>query len=346
MARPLRSYPQLIPYSLHVLLLAGFWMAVPAAVEADEPPPALLAALDGVDVDQVRQAAETLLADYSKHPRAADAAEIMGDLHYARGEYLTAAKNYEHAAERSTDDPARARRKLLRGRALLGAGEGGLAARVFEDVLKSAPASSEAKLGLADALMLQGRTERAVAGYSDIAERGVRDPLAPIALAQLIRANDALGRHDEARSAARRLAAEYPQSSEAAGARDRLRRDQATKDVAPGRSDAPTRSGSPAGNEARPGTPAPSSAAPADSTPTGTRYSLQLGAFGNRENAQDLASRLEQWGMTDVRIEEEQRGDRTFLRVRAGDFADPATAEETGMRLRDAHGLSFRVVER
>jgi Tfp pilus assembly protein PilF len=333
-------------------LLVPLLVAAPATARSKEPPPELLAALDATgDAETARRAAETLLAEYKSHPRSGDAAEILGHYYYARGEYVTAARQFERAAAEAAGAPVRSRRQCLRGRALLGAGEGGLAARVFEGLLKQDPGSSEARLGLADALVLQGKTERAADIYGDIVSRGAADPATPLALAQLMRTADTLGRHADARAAAAALAADFPQSSEAAAARDRLRRERSSDEPAPRRPPPPGRSGSvtatPAPRsgpesattkaEPRPGT--------ADSAATAGRFSLQLGAFGDRANARELAARLEAWGLAGVRIEEEKRGGRVYFRVRGGDFADTTVAAAAGTRLKDEHGVSYRVVE-
>ena len=191
--------------------------------------------------------------------------------------------------------------------------------------------------------------------YRDIAGQAA-DPLTPLALAQLMRVADALGRSADARAAAAALAREYPQSSEAAAARERLRRETPAgeppprpapagrKDGAPAKTPPPTTAAPRAGTAVVPAKPAPPSPG-VDSTTARGRFTLQLGAFGDRENARELASRLEAWGLAGVRIEEETRGGRVYFRVRAGDYPDREAATAAGTRLNAEHGVSFRVVE-
>ncbi len=331
--------------SLALAALVCAWTLLAGAGSAlgKEPLAELVAALDSPNAEAARRAAETILADYRTVPEVGEAAELLGHYHYARGEYLTAAKQFERAAAAAPSESERTARQLLRGRALLGAREGSLAARVYESVLKGDPTSAEARLGLADALFLDGKAERAADIYRELSADGPDEPLTPLALAQLVRASDQLGRPADARAAARKLATEYPHSSEAAVARDRLRREAEATQVAPGSGD---RGGAAPGAErSPPGVSAVASAPSSAADSSSGRYSLQLGAFGEEANAQELRLRLEQWGITAVRIEEERRGERLYYRVRAGYYPDAQAAEDAGSSLRDAHGLSYRVVE-
>lgn len=327
------------------------------AAAAKEPPAALLAALDHeMDGEALVRAAEALLEDYGDHPRAAEAAELLADYRYALGEYQAAARHYATAATLSSG-PERVHRLLSRGRALLGAGDSPAASAVFEEVLTLVPASSQARLGLADAALLAGETKRAVTLYSNLLDQSPADLVTPIALAQRFRALDELGRTEEALADARRLVEAYPRSSEAAALRDRLRREERERAASAGDE-------TPPGQKA-PATPAPGSRVPVIDAPAartggddparakdlpegggpGGGYSLQLGAFGNEGNAQDLARQLEQLKMPDVRIEKERRGGRIFYRVRCGSYNDPAAAEADGQRLGE-HGLRYQVVAR
>jgi tetratricopeptide (TPR) repeat protein len=299
-----------------------------------------------VDGEAVVRAAETLLQGYGDHPRAAEAAEILADYRYALGEYKAAARHYATAAGLSAGE-ARVRCLLARGRALLGASDYTAATAVFEEVLTLAPRTSEARLGIADAALLAGEVKRAVTLYTQMLNESPRsDPATPIGLAQRLRALDTLGRSDEAVADARRLVEEYPRSSEAAAVRDRLRREKreraAETDATPnqpGTATAPARrppARTPAGREA------PS---PIEEPAQAGAYSLQLGAFGNEANAQDLADRVAELRVSDVRIEREDRGGRIFYRVRCGSYSDPEAAEAEGRRLAE-HGLRYQVVAR
>lgn len=343
-----------------------------AAADAKEPPSALLATLDHeVDGEAVARAAATLLENYREHPRAVEAAEILADYRYMLGEYKAAARHYATAA--ASGGGARVRRLLGRGRSLLAAGDYAAARGVFEDVLSQAPQVTEARLGLADAALLAGEEARAEALYAQILNLPTGDAETPLALAQRLRALDALGRSDDALATARRLAESYPRAVEAAAARERVRdaeRREAqvsnaarTPGATPGAAEIPRAKKSPSGvgapsrrievgvaekgaaekKAAQEGEDRPA----ADDAPVPAgHYALQLGAFSNKANAQDLVRQVEALGIADVRIEEEDRGGRIFYRVRCGSYPDPETAEAEGKRLREAHGLRSQVVAR
>jgi tetratricopeptide (TPR) repeat protein len=330
---PATSVSRFLLLAVATGLLAGH-PALVAEAEGRDPPAELLLMLDhGSDGEQVAAAARTMLADHKRHPRAADAAEVLGDYHFARGEYRTAARHYETAAEASGQDSLRTHRLVCRGRALLAAGELDAAVGQFEQILRSAPGTAEAGLGLADAAALAGEEERAAGLYRAVIDHAPESELTPIALAQLIRVLDALGRGEEALEIARRLVEDYPRASEAAAVRERLRVDErASRGAA-------DRSGDGEIGETPPTTPS-------DPPIPEALYTLQLGAFGSEANAQELALEINKLGLTDVRIEREVRGSRTFYRVRCGAYPDTESAEAEGKRLRDAHGLSYQVVAR
>lgn len=327
-----------------------------AAGEASgrEPPAELLLEIEhGTDAGKVVEAARTLVADYRRHALAGQAAEILGDYHYARGEYKTAAGHYGMAAEMTTKESERNHRLLLRGRSILAAGDPDAAREQFEEILRSAPRNVGAGLGLADAAAMAGDGARAAQLYRAVLAEAPESDEAPMALAQLIRTLDGLDREEEALAAARRLVEDYPRASEAAPARERLRvsERQEGKDVTGGDT-APAATGDtdPGATEAEgepPGTLVDEpEGGPADDSTGGATggYTLQMGAFGSQENAQDFVLKLEGLGLPAVRIEEEARGTRTFYRVRSGDYADRESAEAEGKRLHAAHGLSYQVI--
>lgn len=332
---------------LGVLLVLAHLLAGGEA-SGREPPPELLLELDrGTDAGKVVEAARTLLADYRRHPRAGQAAELLGDYHYARGEYKTAAEHYGTAAELTGDESERTHCRLLRGRSLLAAGDSEAARAEFEEVLRRSPKNVGAGLGLADAAAMSGDGERAADLYRAVLAEAPASNEAPIALAQLIRTLDGLGREAEALAAARRLVDEYPGASEAAAVRERLRASdrQEGKEVPAG--SATTPGGDAAPPRAEDGAHRPADVPgdePASGSASGGGFTLQMGAFGSQENAQDFVLKLEEMGLPAVRIEEEVRGERTFYRVRSGDYPDRESAEAEGKRLRSAHGLSYQVI--
>jgi len=153
--------------------------------------------------------------------------------YYARGEYLTAARQFERARRRGgarpEGDPAAVPARPRAPRRP----RGGLADACSRECSSRIPVRRGAARARR-AMALQGKAERAAAIYREIAEHGTADPLTPLWRSpSSMRVADALGRPADARSAAATLAREYPQSSEAAAARERLRHETPAAEPAP-----------------------------------------------------------------------------------------------------------------
>jgi cell division protein FtsN len=367
-------------FSLLLATSAALGVHVPRAFAADPPPEVLDTLAHGKNGPEVARAAEALLKDYRSHPRASEAAELLAEYAYARGEYRTAAKHYETAIDLTRDPNLIARRRLWRSRALLAAGDVAGARHDLEAIGTRGPFADDAAIGLADAAFLSGKTDRAIELYQSFSTKNQSSPLRPIAIGQLALVLERTGRSDQALELSRELVADYPAAHEAAAARERIRRAAKaaqTEAVAetpaakppPATTKTPDRAGAankraddnaddkakakesektPPASGATKTSPPPASERQLKSgveAGSGGRYSLQIGAFGDRENAADLARQLEQLGLPSVRVEEEMRGDRRFFRVRVGSYPDPATAEAEGQKLKTGHGLAYRVVE-
>ena len=343
-------------------------VTAPAVSIAREPPPDLLAALDQeTDGAALARAAEKMLRDHRSHPQAGDAAEILAELAYARGEYATAGRHFQTAAELAKDDGLAARRRLWRARALAAAGDLAGARKQYEELSGKGPLAAEATLGLADVALAEGKVPRAIELYETLTERGAPASIRPIALGQLAVACERAGREDQALAASRELVDAYPSATEAAAARERIRRaakraseGKATRELpASAPRERTTTPGKGAGKTEKVEKPAPPSTPPKTTEAksaveesekreagSGGGYSLQLGAFGDHANAADLARRIESFGLESVRIEEEMRGSRRFYLVRAGSYAERERAERDGERLLAEQGIAYRIVER
>ena len=336
-------------FSLLFATSAALGAHVPRAYAADPPPDVLDTLAHGKDGPEVARAAEALLKDYRSHPRASEAAELLAEYAYARGEYRTAAKHYETAIDLTRDPNLIARRRLWRSRALLAAGDLTGARHDLEAIGTRGPFADDAALGLADAAFLSGKTDRAIDLYQNFSTQNQSSPLRPIALGQLALVLERTGRSGQALELSRELVADYPAAHESAAARERIRRaakaaqteeeppaakppattktpdrggaaNQSADDQAKGKAKAKEPEKTPPASEAKPAPPKASDRRLESGVEAGSggRYSLQIGAFGDRENAADLARQLEQLGLPSVRVEEEMRGDRRFFRVRVG----------------------------
>ncbi len=359
---------------LGVGIALGAVLALPAVGIAREPPPELLTALDQeADGAALARAAERMLRDYRSHSRAGEAAEILAEFAYARGEYATAGRHFQTAAELAPDPGEASRRRLWRARALAAAGDLAGARKQYEELTGGkGPLAAEATLGLADVALAEGKAPRAIELYETLTARGGPAAIRSIALGQLAVAYERAGREDQALAASKELVRAYPSATEAAAARERIRRaakraseGKATRELPP---PAPREraSGATAGKGSAAGKSEKAAAVPPPSSPKTTQaksavdesgregsesgagggYSLQLGAFGDHANAADLARRIESFGLESVRIEEEMRGSRRFYLVRAGSYDERERAERDGERLLTEQGIAYRIVER
>jgi rare lipoprotein A len=87
----------------------------------------------------------------------------------------------------------------------------------------------------------------------------------------------------------------------------------------------------------------PRAARPAPRAMPGARIHLQLGAFGERSNAEALVRRARRAGIEALHIETTDAGGRTLHRVRSGPLADAHAADELGRRIEQA-GLGVPAV--
>ncbi len=90
------------------------------------------------------------------------------------------------------------------------------------------------------------------------------------------------------------------------------------------------------------GFPVPPITAKDSVAPESLRYTLQLGAFSQSANADQLRTRLLAKGVK-ARIEENPSGEKRFFRVLYGDFADAASAQQAGERMLAPLGYMFQV---
>ncbi|UCF78081.1 MAG: SPOR domain-containing protein [Candidatus Eiseniibacteriota bacterium] len=73
-------------------------------------------------------------------------------------------------------------------------------------------------------------------------------------------------------------------------------------------------------------------------------YTVQLGAFSEEANANGLVARLQEQGITDVRIVKKERGGRILYMVHLGEFPTKEAAESKGKELSTRFGLSYGIV--
>lgn len=187
-----------------------------------------------------------------------------------------------------------------------------------------------AYMGLAELDMQEGRIEDAIERYESIAG-GHSNPIAGFKLAECYEIN---GERDKALREYQTLLNQFPRSLEAPKAREKIemignsrsrwsRRDRSQrKGGEEGERREEDRSAMPTG---------------------GPLYTLQFGAFSERENALQLADELKEQTL-DVRVERVESGGRIWHRVRAGRFSRREEAEKYAVQLLRKTGYSSKVL--
>ncbi len=174
---------------------------------------------------------------------------------------------------------------------------------------------------LAEIDMQEGRIGDAVEKYEAIAGSHSN----PVAGFKLGECYEILGERDKALEVYRTLLQQFPEALEAPKAREKIQMIQRHR--GPGR-DEPAAGGEE--EEQVDEEPSPPSAATAG-------YTLQFGAFSERENAIRLADELRRT-IPDIRLERIERNGRTWFRVRTGRFATKREAEAAAGRLQEKTG--------
>jgi len=253
---------------------------------------------------------------------AADAALLLGRLHYARGEYRQAAADFARATPRF-DAARRAEARYWAGLAWLGAGEVGQAHAAFDEAARSgSQRRAGALLGVAECWESERRPEKALEALltllaADPGEAG------PAALEREAALAAQLVRPELARRARERLAEEYPRSMEALRAA-----------LAPA-----TRAVRPAARVAAPVAPV-APPPPALQAP----LTVQIGAFREPTVARGLAERARRAGFSPVRVPVLEDAGAALYAVRVGVYATAGDARSAGERLGRALGVAWRVV--
>ncbi len=204
---------------------------------------------------------------------------------------------------------------VWRGLSQLGHGDATGALQFLKSAKQDLDGSPEEEayyFATAEAALRAGKPQEAVEALKAILARHPRGEYAPQALYAMGISLETMGRAADATAVFRQVAQRFPESYEAARARDR--------GVRPGDANAP-------------------------GMPIGGGYAIQVGAFTRRDLADALAKDLRLSGVSDVSVQE-GRETPSIYRVRAGAFASRDEARALGERLRRERGFSFNIVPR
>jgi tetratricopeptide (TPR) repeat protein len=290
-------------------------LAAALAASASPAPRHALAAPDqisatvltaGAPVSRVADSLVTALKrlESGRPDQGGDAAMLLGQVHFARGEYRLAADAFARAAAR-LDPTRKPEARYWVGLSWLGLGDPNQARAALEEVADSdSPRRALARLGVAEAWELAGRPERArqilealLAG--DPGEAG------PPALARLAALADAAHQPELARTTRERLMRDYPASDEAAGAR-----------LAPAAAPAALAGG----------------------------WTVEIGAFSDAARARSLAEAARKSGFAQASVVDRGVGTVLVHVVVLGRYDKSVEARREAERAATTLGVNFRVI--
>jgi tetratricopeptide (TPR) repeat protein len=261
---------------------------------------------------------------------AAEAALLLGQLRYARGEYRQAAVAFARAGGHA-DPVRREEARYWAGMAWLGAGDFGQARSTLAEAAQGrGPRRPDALLGVALCWEAQGHPDRAMDAVQSLLA-GDGGAAAPAALERMEALAVRLGRPELARRARERLLRDYPRSMEAMRA-------------AAGPAGAVV---TPQGSRPLPLAPAPGAASLRRQPPPVAVQGplmVQIGVFREGGSARALAERARRAGFLPVRVSTREGAGGAAYVVRVGLYATAEDARSAGQRLGRALGVPWRVV--
>jgi len=285
---------------MFTLLLAFF------AASASPLPSELRILLERKQADSLVVPLRKFENEHGRGSEGGEAAYVLGQLHYARGEYRQACDAFGRAAARL--EPGRKSvARYWAGLSWLALKQPDQARAALEEVAQSSePLRAGAVLGTALAWELSERPDRALQSLQDLLAHNPGEA-APAALERVILLAEHLERPDVARRARDRLRRDYPRSIEAARV--------AIPERAP--------------------TPPPG----ADGTVT-----VQIGAFADPERAKSLAESAQRAGFPAAQVIVRGEGEARLHLVNLGVFGTREEAERAGERAATALGVTFQVI--
>jgi tetratricopeptide (TPR) repeat protein len=308
-ARPGPSRPREASLLGAALTVAALIAALPREARAEVQPPELRALLATTPADSLARPLRRYEADHARSPEAAEAALLLGELEYARGEYRRAAETFARAAARL--DPARKpAARYNAGLSWLALGEPDQARAALEEVANGAgPRRGAAMLAVAQAWEVARRPDRAAETLAallagDPGEAGA----AALERASALAERD--GREEQARRMRERLLAGYPRSMEAASARLAV--------FAPANARTAV--------EPRPGAVA-----------------VVIGSFVDPGRARSLAAAARAAGFVDARVVSHGEGLAAVHTVRLGIYPRSSEARKAGEQAAQALGVAFEL---
>jgi|GEM_PF-2011836 len=283
-------------------------------------------------IDASTEMYRLIIEKYPNSKWAAKSHFQLGQCYYLQGEYGKALDHYGKVIISYPDDETHWSARYRKCRSLMAKGnyeEAIAALRSLESDSSSEDISKDViLLSLGDCYFGMRDYEHAAASYRSLIESVPHSQRVPSACLLLARSLQNLGRSEEAETFYQKVIEDYRQSIEAQQAQQYLDSLPATQ---------------PKRVEARPDVPQTVGATHASPMQAVAHYSIQVGAFSVKRNADSLANRLRKKGYS-VDIVRPSSGKSRLYRVRVGKFKTRAAALEAAQRLRKNEKLDTAVV--
>ncbi len=269
------------------------------------------------DGAQAQDLFRMFMAKHPKHALADDALFQIAQYYYARGFYVTARQHLLRLLDTYPESNLGDRALYRMGLTLLATDEFEAARTRFARMVERHPESPwapYAKTGMVDAYFGEKRYKEAIRVAESLLTEKKNDPVKSNVLYALAQCYDKLEKKEPAEAARRRIARECPKSYEA------------TLNPLP---------------------PVKAEKASLDSQNTVCKmgpYTVQVGAFGNPDNATRLVHKLTTEGY-EVRIHEKAAGETILHLVRVSAYPTRKAAKTAAADLHRATGLACRVVK-
>jgi tetratricopeptide (TPR) repeat protein len=290
-------------------MLSRAWLVAPLlallAAPAASGPASLADVLASTPADSLPGALKRLESTARAGSVGGQAVMVLGQLHFARGEFREAAAAFGRAAAR-LDPAAKPEARYAQGLAFLGLGEPTQARSALEEVARTSSLRRiGALLGVAQAWELDRRPERAFETLAPLLD----DPLGESGATVLDRIGalaERFNQQEQARRARERLLRDYPRSIEAASARLTL-------------------------------------AASAPRAGAGT-VAVVIGQFVDRSRAHSLASEAKRAGFPNAQVVTRGQGLSAIHVVRLGVFGNTTEARQAGEQATRALGVTYDIL--
>jgi TolA-binding protein len=283
-------------------------------------------------IDASTEMYRLIIEKYPNSKWAAKAHFQLGQCYYLQGEYDKALDYYGKVIISYPEDETYWSARYWKCRSLMAKGdceEAIAALRSLENNSSSEDISKDIiLLSLGDCYFGMRDYEPAAASYRSLIELVPHSQRVPSAYLLLAKSLQNLGRPEEAKTFYQKVIEDYRQSIEAQQAQQYLDSLPLTQ---------------PKRVEARSAVPQTVGATHASPVQAAAYYSIQVGAFSVKRNAENLASRLRKKGYS-VNIVRPMPGKSRLYKVRIGEFRTRAAALKAAQRLRKNEKLDTAVV--